>query len=339
MAVATDVAVDEHAALAARARNLFATPEWLSLWWRHHGAGGPLPIEDVRSGGQLAALVPLYVWRNRPIRVARFAGHGAGDELGPVCAPGDEELAADAVGRWLAENDVDVLVAEQLPADRRWRERLGARGLRAEGSPRLRFAGRDWDAYLATRSRNFRSLLRRAERKTQALAGARYRLAADPAALGADLDALFDLHRLRWRGRTTAFLAHEAFHREFAEVALARGWLRLWLLESDGAPVAAWYGFRFAGGELYYQAGRDPRWDHASAGLALLAHTIREAQADGMREYRFLRGGEEYKYRFTSDDPGLETVAVTRTVRGATALRAADLARRLRPRLRPDRQA
>ena len=55
----------------------------------------------------------------------------------------------------------------------------------------------------------------------------------------------------------------------------------------------------------------------------LLAHTIREASNDGMREYRFLRGGEPFKSRFADADPGLETVVVTRGVRGRLAGSAA----------------
>ena len=329
---------DEREALAERSRNLFATPDWLSLWWRHHGSDGDeAPVEELRdAAGRLVALLPLYVWRERPVRIARFMGHGAGDELGPVCEPGDDGAAAAAVEGWLELHDVDVLVGEQLPADRSWCELLDARRLRAEGNLRLRFDDRDWEAYLATRSRNFRSLVRRAERKALALPGARFRLTREAVELVPDLDTLFELHRRRWRDRRTNFLAHERFHREFAALALDRGLLRLWLLETADGPVAAWYGFRFAGSELYYQAGRDPAYDHASVGLALLAHSIREAQQDGVHEYRFLRGGEEFKQRFTSDDTGLETVGRVRSRRGALALRAADLARRLRLRARPE---
>ena len=88
-----------------------------------------------------------------------------------------------------------------------------------------------------------------------------------------------------------------------------RGWARLWLLEVDGAPRAAWYGFRFGGADSYYQAGRDPAWERQSVGFVLLVHTIRSAVEDGLAEYRFLRGAEPFKYRFANADPGLVTVA------------------------------
>ena len=83
-----------------------------------------------------------------------------------------------------------------------------------------------------------------------------------------------------------------AFHRELAREALARGWLRLWLLELDGRPIAAWHGFRVGPVASYYQAGRDPSYERFSVGFVLLAHSIRSAIAEGATEYRFGRGDE-----------------------------------------------
>jgi CelD/BcsL family acetyltransferase involved in cellulose biosynthesis len=57
-------------------------------------------------------------------------------------------------------------------------------------------------------------------------------------------------------------------------------------------------------------------------GFVLMAHTIQGAFDDSMLEYRLLRGGEGYKDRFASDDPGIETVALTRGVVGRAALTA-----------------
>jgi CelD/BcsL family acetyltransferase involved in cellulose biosynthesis len=91
-------------------------------------------------------------------------------------------------------------------------------------------------------------------------------------------------------------------------------------MELDDRPVAAWHGFRYAGHEWYYQAGRDPAYDHLSVGLVLLAHTIRSALEDGVYEYRLLRGAEAYKQRFQSHDRGLVTLAVAAGRAGHAAL-------------------
>ena len=175
-----------------------------------------------------------------------------------------------------------------------------------EESPTLTIGGRSFDEFLASRSRNFREQVRRRERKLRREHEVEIRL-SDAERLDADLDTLFRLHEARWsEGESEALSGARASASTATSPAgaLERGWLRLWVLEADGAPRAAWYGFRFAQMDWYYQSGRDPEWERQSVGFVLLSHTIRQAFDDGMLEYRLLRGGEEYKGRFASDDPG-----------------------------------
>jgi CelD/BcsL family acetyltransferase involved in cellulose biosynthesis len=105
----------------------------------------------------------------------------------------------------------------------------------------------------------------------------------------------------------------------------------LWLLELDGRPAAAWYGFRCGGREWYYQAGWDPAHARDAVGFVLLGHTVRAATQDGMTEYRFLRGGEAFKERFGPRDDGLVTVGLARGPAGRAVLAAARAALRPRP--------
>ena len=311
--------------LAAETGNIFATWEWTSIWWRHFGRGRELLMHACYSGeGRLFALLPLYLSSVRPLRMARFLGHREADQLGPICRPEDRPSAARALLDVIRPQRLDLFVGESLPADEGWPAFLGAKVLRRTGSPVLRFLGQSWEDLLATRSANFREQVRRRERKLRREHDVRFRLSDDPARLHDDLDVLFSLHGARWQGGGEWFTStSEAFHREFAVCALERGWLRLWMLEVDDSPVAAWYGFRFGDAESYYQAGRDPAWSGSSVGFVLLVHTIREALEDGVSEYRFLEGGEDYKYRFTREDPGLETIGLARSAAGAAAIGAA----------------
>jgi CelD/BcsL family acetyltransferase involved in cellulose biosynthesis len=312
-------------ALAERSRNLFATWEWISTWWRHFGAGRELAGAVARrAGGEPAAILPLYVYGRGPLTVLRFIGHGPGDWLGPIHGPEDRELAAEALLAKFADGRCDVLLAERVRADQLSTQSLGGTPLRREAFPILPFRDRSWDQLLAERSANFRQQVRRRERRLERAHQLSYRLTTDPERLDSDLELLFALHDAHWQhGQSSAFAsARRAFHREFARLALAQGWLRLWVMELDSTPVAAWYGFRYAGAECYYQSGRDPAHDDGSVGFVLLCHTIRAAIEDGAAAYWFLRGDHSYKDRFAEQDPAVETIALAHTRRGRAALAA-----------------
>jgi len=324
-----DAARAECELLCARDANIFTTFEWMSAWWTHLRDGEALRLAACRdAGGAAVGLLALVTRRERGLQVVRLLGHGPSDRLAPICAPEDRPRVAAALRRALHDSDVDLFLGEQMPADDGWGPAIGATVLEREANPVLHIGAIGWEEFLARRSSNFRQQVRRRERRLARRGELRYRLADDPARLAADLDTLIDLHDARWSARgSTAFAgARRELHHEFAAQALARGWLRLWLLEIDGRAVAAWYGFRYAGAEWYYQSGRDMSAGNDAVGFVLLCHTIREAMNDGMREYRLLRGDEAYKARFADRDPGLQTVALALSARGRTAL-AAKLAR------------
>ena len=332
---AAEIGAAEWAALAERSANVFNSAEWLSVWWRHFGAGRERMTATWRGAdGRASAIAPLYRVARGPLTLVRFVGHGPSDQLGPICAPEDEREVAAALSEYLAEQGGwDVFLGERLPARRDWTRLLGGSELLRDATPTLTIEGRSWEDYLTGQSANFRQQLRRRERKLAREHGLRYRLADDPARLQSDLDILCRLHAARWEGHGSGALEgrRRAFHREFAALALERGWLRLWFLELEGRPLAAWYGLRYAGVDSFYQAGRDPRCERQSVGLVLLAHTIRDAMDAGSREYRFLRGAETYKSRFTSEDEGLQTVAVGRGPRGRLAVAGVRAARSMPP--------
>ena len=329
--------------LAARAGNVFGTWEWATAWRRHLGAHRDLMILlERRPDGSPRVLLPLYFAARRPVRLLRFIGAGPADELGPLCAPADRQLAAEVLRRHVPEALAPggLLLAERLWAAHGVGRHLGGVIVNRTSSPVIPIAARSFDEYLGTRSRNFRSQARSNERRLMRGRRLEYRLTEDPSRLEPDLDTLIRLHRARWPGRESrAFTgARSAFHHEFARRALARGWLRLWTMQLDGEPAAAWYGLRYCGVDSYYQAGWNPQLSALSVGLVLLCHSVRCAFEDGMDEYRFGVGDEAYKRRFTNVDPGLETVALPvggRGWMGAAALRAGIPARRRLRRQRP----
>jgi CelD/BcsL family acetyltransferase involved in cellulose biosynthesis len=253
--------------------------------------------------------------------------------VGPIRVPGDDAQAAAALAQAVATAPGRhiLFVGEGFPGHEHWETVLRGASHDRDSSPVLDISGASWDEYLATRSSNFRQQVRRRERRLYERHDVTLRL-ADARSLASDMETLFALHADRWRdGGSTAFCGRRKdFHREFAKLALARGWLRLWILELDGAPAAAWYGFRYGDAEWFYQSGRDPALDAESVGFVLMAHTIRAAVEDGMSKYRFLLGHEPYKGRFASGDNGEVTIVAPTRPLGTVALRAALARRRMR---------
>jgi CelD/BcsL family acetyltransferase involved in cellulose biosynthesis len=323
---------DAWSSLSESNGNVFSGWDWAMLWWRHFGRGRRLFVGVVRKAGATKAIVPLYAWRERPLRVLRFIGHGHGDLLGPVCAPGDE-TAHEAMRAALARSEFDVFVGDWLLADEQWADDLGGHTLRETGYPIIRFHERTWDEFLAARSRSFRKDARGEMRKLEREHEVRIRSVSDPAGLDSALDTIFSLHRGRFGDHQGCYFCgeHEPFQRAFAARALERGWLRADIMELDGRPVCAEYGFRFGDAHFAYQCGRDPAWDRASVGSALETYTIKRALEEGAREFRFLQGSESYKYRIANEDPELETIAVGGSRLGRLAVSATAAMRHVRP--------
>jgi CelD/BcsL family acetyltransferase involved in cellulose biosynthesis len=235
----------------------------------------------------------------------------------------------------------DVFLAEHLPGEFDWASELGGQVIARTDSPTIYMDAGGWDSYLASLGRRLRHEIRHDHRRLEQEYGLQFRLADDASRLPSDLETFFALHAARWPG--SRFLKYRRFHEDFAARALARGWLRLWFLELGGRPSAAWYGFRYEGVESHYQVGRDPSKSKESLGTVLTAHVLRQAFADGITEYRFLRGDESYKHRFANANPSLVTVAVPRGPVGkasvaiaALAARHRTLAARIRRTLEPD---
>lgn len=306
--------------LAQGSGNVFATWEWSQLWWRHYGRGRALHIAVSERNDELEAIVPLFSWSSRPLRVLRLIGHGHGDCLGPICDREDDKTAKRVLRRALERQPHDVFIGDWVASNRNWSRVLRGRVVRSTGYPILRFADASWDAFLAGQSQRFRkrarNLCNRIEREHDVV----YRF-ADSTSLTRDLEVAFRLHRSRFGEHVGCNFcgSHEPFHRDFAAIALDQGWLRLLIMELDGKPVCFEYGFVFQNAYFAYQAGRDLTWDRYSVGFVLELECMRRALEEGAAEYRFLGGEEDYKYRFPTEDPRLETVVAPASLRGRAA--------------------
>ena len=80
--------------------------------------------------------------------------------------------------------------------------------------------------------------------------------------------------------------------------AFERGYLWLAFLEVDGVKTAASLNFDYKNKLWGYNSGVGREHMELSPGWVLLAHVIQWCCENGRYEFDFMRGDEEYKYRF-----------------------------------------
>lgn len=317
---------DEWRDLATKRSNAFVTPDWFHAWWEFQGKDVASPLVTVarRADESIAGVMPLVLDEaGRRPRAVRFAGASLGDHFHPAAAVEDESDVAMATMAALEAVGLDdrMLLLERADSGGEWWREMQEnspvrRTVVAQQQtvmPFIDLRGLDWDGYLAQRSKKFRKQVRRTERSLVGEHSMELR-AATPETFEADLTELFRLHDLRRgaRGGSSLHTVARRSLRSFAATALQRGWLRLILMEAEGHPIAAFFGWRIGGSFASYQGGFDPAWSKESVGFAIEALVLRSAIEEGADEYDFLLGAEPWKLRFTDESRSIQNAALLR---------------------------
>ncbi len=316
----------------------FSTWTWASCWWDHHRAGKRLFIVTLRDGeGRLTGLAPFYrEWLvpGVPVRRLRLMGAGNSDYLDLILTRGKEEDLAKALVAFLAAHGRawQLLTLEEVPGDSpalaAFRSAAAAAGwpsvlLPQEVCPYLELPG-TWEELRATLGKKTRKHLDYYRRRIEKESQFEIRLVEDPAALPAAMAEMFRLHQRRWQRRgmpgSFALPSVRRFHLDVARRFLDEGRLRLYLAYANGECVASQYSFRTSAGTFYYSGGFDPAWSWAGVGSLVVAHSIQRAIAEGLRLFDFLRGAEDYKYRWTSAERRNHQFSAVRPGSGARPL-------------------
>jgi CelD/BcsL family acetyltransferase involved in cellulose biosynthesis len=292
---------------------VFLTWEWLFTWWRFLSAGRQLCLVAVREDGLLVALAPFArrppdLRRFVPSASLEFLGTGAvgSDYLDIIARRGYERSALPLITQWAAANGTPITL-DQLPAlsaaaaVARSLQELGwsVRSEMINVCPYIMLAGHTWESYLNSLSASQRYGLRRQMRNLEKHSRVSLETVASESDRRGALEQLWKLHRARWdtRGGSDALpnSAVLAFHDAFTELALLRGWLRLYTLRIDGRATASLYGLRYGTKFLFYQSGFDPALNRNSVGMITLALVIERAIQEDAAEFDMLHGGEQYK--------------------------------------------
>ena len=76
------------------------------------------------------------------------------------------------------------------------------------------------------------------------------------------------------------------------------GWLQLSFLEVGEVKAASYLNFDYDGTIWVYNSGMDPRFNDLSPGWVLLGHLLMWANEQGRKVFDFMRGDENYKFKF-----------------------------------------
>jgi CelD/BcsL family acetyltransferase involved in cellulose biosynthesis len=283
---------------------IFQSFMWLREWWRFYGRGKRLQIlQAVSVDGETLGFFPLM----QTGATLRCLGTGGTDYLDFFAKEGDDERVGAAFyafifekmqgWAWLDFQEVRRgALIHQLPYLTVWE---------GETCPYLALP-ESWEGFTKTLSKSLRSNIGYYQRQMEKKYRFGMRLAT-PETLITDREALYSLHKDRWRTRFMpgVFATQKAkdFHNSVMEGLLASGHLRLHTLSLDETIKAALYCFQKGTTCYYYAGGFDPNIAKLSPGTVLTAHAIRYAiEQDAATEFDFLRGDEGYKYRWGAVD-------------------------------------
>jgi CelD/BcsL family acetyltransferase involved in cellulose biosynthesis len=165
-------------------------------------------------------------------------------------------------------------------------------------TPRIPLSG-SFEEYLARIEKKQRHEIRRKMRRAaESALNVRFYVVDGTQDIDPEIDAFFNL--MIQAPEKEKFL-HPAMHDQMIATiqnAHRHGYLWLAFLEIDGAKTAASLNFDYKNKLWGYNSGVSSAHRELSPGWVLLAHTIQWCCENGRYEFDFMRGDEEYKYRF-----------------------------------------
>lgn len=310
---------------ASESRSIFLTWEWLFRWWQHFGGGKVLHIIVVKDGdgGTLRGIAPLCAELVRlpagmSLRKLRFLGSEkvSSDFLDFIVHPAARDEVRDSMETYFLEQRREWDVIELTDLDSTavvldflrggWGKEITCFQRPASVCPYLSL-GTDYAGFLASLRSSMRYNLKRKLRKYNGNRELTLTRSAETDDMRARFDQLFALHREGFKMKTGSqaavsnFSGDEIrrFHHDVVADYASQHRLAMYFAGYRERVIGCLYTFRYKGRSFYYQSGLDRSWDKWSVGTVLLDYCIQDSIRDGFDEFHFLRGMEEYKFRWT----------------------------------------
>ncbi len=310
----------------------FLRHEYLTTWWKTLGGGewdqADLFLVVARSdaGGSLCGIAPLFFTTNREGEPALMllGSVEISDYLDVIARPEDlapflegllEFLSSYEAQDWrlldwnnLLESSPTLAVLKDLAN----RNGCGFTVEPLQHCPYIPLPG-DWEAYLGGLDKKQRHEIRRKIRRAEEnQPPVHWYVVEQESALDGEIDAFLSL--MAQDPEKNSFLTEvmRTQMKSVVQAAFKAGWLQLAFIEVGGEKVAAYLNFDYQNHIWVYNSGIDQRFRELSLGWVLLGYLIRRAIENGRSAFDFMRGEEDYKYRFGAVDRQVVRVKITR---------------------------
>jgi CelD/BcsL family acetyltransferase involved in cellulose biosynthesis len=297
----------------------FARHEYLSQWWKGQGGGewtdAELALVSASEDGRLIGLAPLFKVNHEGRSALLLVGSiEISDYLDLIVRTEDLAPFLSGLLDFLAQSPAwqklpldwynipessPTLAALRAQSERRgWAYRQEI----YRPTPRIALGG-DFDAFLAGLEKKQRHEIRRKMRRAaESRLPVHFYIVEDAAALETEIEAFFQL--MAQDASKAGFLkpAMREQMRAVMRSAFDNGYLWLAFLIVDGVKAAAALNFDYKSKLWGYNSGVNREYMDLSPGWVLLGHEIKWACEHGRYEFDFMRGAEDYKYRFGAVD-------------------------------------
>ena len=301
----------------------FARHEYLSQWWKTLGGGewgqAELVLVSAAEHGKLIGIAPLFKAEHEGRPALLLVGSiEITDYLDLIVRAEDLPRFLSGLIDFLAQDKPFDFAQDKplagLPLD--WYNLPDSSptlaALKAESekrgwtyhqeiyrpTPRIALGG-DFETYLAGIEKKQRHGIRRKLRRAaESEVPVRFYIVEDESKLDSEIEAFFQL--MMHDANKTIFLkeAMRAQMSTMIHAAHENGYLWMAFLEVDGVKAAGCVNFDYKNKLWGYNSGVSRDYMELSPGWVLLAHQIKWACEHGRYEFDFMRGDEEYKYRF-----------------------------------------
>lgn len=293
---------------------VFQTYDWINTWWKHLGFRGKKLILAAYEEGELIGIAPLYTSRMSIkgipfMNVMRLIGAGESDYQAFILKKNKEEEALLAILEhlkgekwdifWLSdvhsESTTNLFITEALRKTAYY-----FNVMQHTPCPYIELP-KSFEDYQKMISGGTRRNINYYFTKLRKIGNVVFVKIKETSVIDKGMMDFFRLHESRWQsvGKPGALNSQELkqFHKEVS-LKLSR-YLNLSFIELDGKRIACEYSYDFNDIRFNYLRGMDMEYRQYRLGNILVIKLIEDAINEGVREYDFMRGDEEYKYHFT----------------------------------------